>query len=54
MLKYVVVGENPDTRCVEDWYGIYPTAERADAVCLQAENDIPNYEYTWYAVEEEE
>ena len=54
MIKYVVVGENPITGRVEDWYGIAPTAERADKMCLEAEENTPDYEYTWYAMEEEE
>ena len=54
MLKYVVVGENPDTGRVEDWYGIAPTPERADKMCAEAEEEFPECEYTWYALEEEE
>ena len=54
MLKYVVVGENPDTGRVEDWYGIASTPELADGMCLEAEEEFPECEYTWYALEEEE
>ena len=54
MLKYVVVGKDPDTGRVKDWYGIFPTPERADAECYKAEKEVPDYEYTWYAMEEEE
>lgn len=53
MLKYVVVGENPDTGRVEDWYAIASTPERADQMCLEAEEKFPECEYTWYALEEE-
>lgn len=54
MLKYVVVGEDPETGRVEDWYAIASTSKRADELCLEAEKETQEYEYTWYVVEEME
>lgn len=51
---YVVVGENPDTWRVEDYYGVCHSMKRADELCLEAETDNPDDHYTWYEIVEED
>jgi hypothetical protein len=50
---YVVVGEL-ENGIVDDYYGVCHTMERADALCLKAEEECPELHYTWYSSVEEE
>jgi len=51
---YVIVGEHPDNGKVDDYYAVCHSMKRADELCLEAENENPNSNYTWYEVVEED
>ena len=51
---YVVVGELEDRAVPVVWYGVCHSMKRADEMALEAENEDPEYVYTWYEVVEED
>ena len=50
---FVVVGELEDGR-IDTFYGIVRTIDRAEQLCLEAEEIDSTHKYTWYVVVEED
>ena len=50
---YVVLGQL-DNGELDRVYAICHSMERADELCLEAENENPDCNYTWYAIVEED
>lgn len=50
---YVIIGELENGK-VSDVYAVCHTMERAEELCLEAEQERPELLYTWYNVVEEE
>lgn len=51
---YVVVGLDNDEGFVVSWYAVCHSMQRADELCLEAEEKDPEHIYTWYEVIEED
>ena len=51
---YVVVGERIDEAVPEVWYAVCHSMNRAEELCMEAEENDPEHPYTWYEVIEED
>ena len=50
---FVVVGELEDGR-IDTFYGVAHSVERAEELCVEAEEMDATRNYTWYSVTEED